>query len=466
MEDDDLDPTDMDELDGFSVKPLSAIGAPSAFAVKGPAFDYQAEANRQGEAAAADLGKSYDTYAARLRAMRLGPSKKDMAIDALAAFAQPTRSGRIGEALANSGAGLAAMRQQTRAAEQAREQQLAQAGFQRDLEMAKLRQAYGLKGLDVSGRIAAKQATSGITRPLKITHFATDLGVIAAVTTATPEGGLKTEYFKATAGGQPTGAPIAPPANMQPIASPAAAPPEAAPGAVPPPPAPPTAADAVAPVQPPGVVPERKLGEQWTAPDGNTYQQTLNGPKKIADPTPEFLAAKAGQEKVATEEASKSVGLKYDLKEKAREVAPIVSVVNDASQLIRSGQVITGIGAKQRLVALKAAAIAGDKEAAAKVAATEQFINATSRQLATIIKQFGSGTAISDSDRAMAEKIAGSDITLEADSIKWILDLQKRLNDITLKAATTPDQAKTELERRRAAPRKTLRWNPQTGKIE
>lgn len=449
---------------GFSVN-MGGMqpGMSAGFTVRGlPAFgDIQKETERQGREAAAELGKSYDTYAARLRALRLSPSKTDMAIDALAAFAQPTRSGRFGEAIGNAGAAMAAQRRETRVAELGREEKLAQAGFSRDAEMAKLRQAYGLKGLDLSGRVAVAQAKGLSARPLKITHFKTEFGVIAAVTT--PD--LKTAYYKASEGGEPTGDPIQPPANMQPIPAPGAAAPgpeAAASGAVPPPPAPPTAADEGK---------GRALRETWRDEDGFLYQQTLDGPKKIGDPTPEFLAKKAALERTATEESTKTVETRHELLKNAREVKPIVAVINDAARLIQSGMVVTGIGAKKVLIALKAKAALGDEEAKARVVATERFINATSRQIATIIKQFGSGTAISNSDREMAEKIAGSDITVEAESIAWILDLQKRLNDITLKAAMTPAEAREEQTRRKPATpapagRKILKWNPETRRAE
>ena len=48
------------------------------------------------------------------------------------------------------------------------------------------------------------------------------------------------------------------------------------------------------------------------------------------------------------------------------------------------------------------------------------------RQVADLVKQFGSGTGISDADRAYAEKIAGGNIELTPDAIKRIVALNEK----------------------------------------
>jgi len=50
------------------------------------------------------------------------------------------------------------------------------------------------------------------------------------------------------------------------------------------------------------------------------------------------------------------------------------------------------------------------------------------QQVATVIKAFGSGTGLSDADRAYAEKIAGGQITLNEGSIRKILEMNNKAN--------------------------------------
>ena len=422
-----------DDLD-FAVKP----GASSPFAVKAPSYDdIQSLIAEQRGAQEKSLRDSYDAYAKRIMAQRLGPSKKDMFIDALATFAQPTRTGRIGESLANVGAGLAATRRSTREGELAREDALAKAAFDRDTRLAELNARYGAQGVTAATRMGAA-AMKG-TKPEQLQP-----SVVSP--TGVAQNPFTGEVLPPGVGVTKTGR-IVKLENLTPEAVGALA--ASSPAAVPGPPAPPAGESMAVGPAAVGTGAPHRLGEQWRGEDGALYQQNVDGPKKIGEPSPDFEANKAGKVEGSKRDAVTSVDTKVDLQKAARDVAPIVAVVDDAKRLLTSGNVITGIGAKQRLVALKAAAMAGDKDAAAKVSATEQFINATSRQLATIIKQFGSGTAISDSDRRMAEKIAGSDITLEKDTLDWILGLSTRLNAITMKAAVTPEKAKTELQRRK-----------------
>jgi len=48
------------------------------------------------------------------------------------------------------------------------------------------------------------------------------------------------------------------------------------------------------------------------------------------------------------------------------------------------------------------------------------------KQVGTIIKQFGSGTGLSDADREYAEKIVGGKITLTEEAIRKIISINKR----------------------------------------
>lgn len=412
------------------------MSMPTRFSVGGvPDIEaLQKENERLGASMAADMGKTYDDYAKLIRDRRIGPTRKEQIIGALAAFAQPTRSGKIGEALGNSGGYLSAQMTQARQAQEARDDTLAKLGFERDTAMAKLRQAYGLSSLKLRADAAKAGAKGGNRKaflvPADETHG-------PRVMTVLPDGSdprLLTPQEVQAQGLDLASLPPAP-AGI------------AAPSAVPPPPAPPTAAEGGPPPTGRDAV---AVGESYVGPDGATYLRARVGAvdKKIAEPSPDFVAKAEGLKKGSQDQASATVATQTELEKSAREVQPVLAVLTDAKRLLDSGLVVTGVGAKQKLVALQIAAAAGDPEAKAKVEATQQYINAVLHQLGPVIKQFGSGTAISDSDRKVAEGLVGADTTLETNTLKWINDLQGRLSQITLKQAVRPDQARDEKARR------------------
>lgn len=120
---------------------------------------------------------------------------------------------------------------------------------------------------------------------------------------------------------------------------------------------------------------------------------------------------------------------------------------NKAIDLLNSG-VITGTGANFIVGAGKALQRIGVNFAEDAVANTEAFYANQAKQVAQIIKAFGSGTGLSDADRIYAEKAAAGKITMSEQSIRRIIDMNQRAskNVITefnadvnkLPAGTTP----------------------------
>ena len=62
------------------------------------------------------------------------------------------------------------------------------------------------------------------------------------------------------------------------------------------------------------------------------------------------------------------------------------------------------------------------------IANSEAYISQLGREVATVIKEFGAGTGLSDADREYAAKIVGGDIALDKDSLKRILRISKQVN--------------------------------------
>jgi len=68
----------------------------------------------------------------------------------------------------------------------------------------------------------------------------------------------------------------------------------------------------------------------------------------------------------------------------------------------------------------------GFKAAGDPVANTQAFAATMGTQVGQIIKQFGSGTGLSDADREYAEKIVGGKITLTEDAIKRLMAINEK----------------------------------------
>jgi len=60
------------------------------------------------------------------------------------------------------------------------------------------------------------------------------------------------------------------------------------------------------------------------------------------------------------------------------------------------------------------------------VANTQAYSAALGRQVGEVIKQFGSGTGLSDADREYAEKIAGGKISMNEQSLRRVMDINER----------------------------------------
>lgn len=110
----------------------------------------------------------------------------------------------------------------------------------------------------------------------------------------------------------------------------------------------------------------------------------------------------------------------------AKDAAGIIDTVKIGRDIMKSGM-ITGAGAEFFVnlnQALKTAGIdAGYADAAAN---SQAFAANMAGNVGRIIKQFGAGTGLSNADREYAEKMAGGKITLDANAIRRILDINER----------------------------------------
>jgi hypothetical protein len=97
-----------------------------------------------------------------------------------------------------------------------------------------------------------------------------------------------------------------------------------------------------------------------------------------------------------------------------------------AAEKLLNSPMVTGKGAEWILGAGKVLQQIGFNEGKTAIENTEAYAALMGKQVGQIIKQFGSGTGLSDADREYAEKIAAGKITLEKGSMKKIMAINKK----------------------------------------
>ena len=102
--------------------------------------------------------------------------------------------------------------------------------------------------------------------------------------------------------------------------------------------------------------------------------------------------------------------------------------VNKLSEDIGEDGFISGLGGQAKLNVIKALESVGlaPEEASRLASNTEAFFAYRGRAVAEIITAFGSGNALSDKDREYAQKIAAGEISMTKESIKKLLEIERR----------------------------------------
>lgn len=111
-----------------------------------------------------------------------------------------------------------------------------------------------------------------------------------------------------------------------------------------------------------------------------------------------------------------------DERDKASSAVTGLETIAQGRQLIQDG-IITGAGANTLVSVGKGLQRAGINIAEDPIANTEAYASLMGRQVGEIIKMFGSGTGLSDADRAYSQKIAGGEITVNEQALNRILDI-------------------------------------------
>jgi len=183
----------------------------------------------------------------------------------------------------------------------------------------------------------------------------------------------------------------------------------------------------------------QQMGVLKPADKGPTPQKvdTGDGGWKYVTPT-EGLTGRENPNKGKTE-VNVNVGEK-GLGKLAEEMAKSATTSLEAAKGARSGLenlyevkplldsgIITGTGAEFLTgVGNALSSRLGFKAFDDPVANTQAYSAALGRQVGEVIKQFGSGTGISDADREYAEKIAGGKISMNEQALRRVMDINER----------------------------------------
>ena len=346
----------------------------------------------------------------RLRAERAGPSESDKWWAISSALARPTTSGgRFGQTLSNIGEAMTGYSTERRKAEQEKSAMISKY----ELGLATLEDRAEI----AKAQAAAKAAAAG-TKPIKITQGLDDNDVPYVIETYSNG---RDVFRRLNPDGTP-GAVIPPPASA--TAAPStltgvqvAAGPRTLP------------ASGTSTERPSAPRTGVAVGATFRGVDGKLYVKTATGQREVEGASPEFEATRARDIKLAEKGAEATVDLQKEAEVKASAARMSQLFIDDSTKLIESGQIVSGLGANVKLQALRVRAAMKDKAAAAQVVATETFQINAANQVLSIIKNFGSGTAVSDADRAYATRMAGGDISLNEGSLARILKILTASNN-------------------------------------
>lgn len=180
------------------------------------------------------------------------------------------------------------------------------------------------------------------------------------------------------------------------------------------------------------------VGPGTTIFDPNSGKQVFSAPFKPDTLSPDALAQQlqlreAGKPSTVINnnpESSMFAGLPKDVRDEmfkrqatAQDAADLINVTNQGLQLLDQGA-ITGAGSGAKIAAVKWAQTLGipvSGDVASVVNNTEAYRSIMAKAVGKVIKNFGSGTGLSDADRQYAERLAGGDTNLNEPAIRRIL---------------------------------------------
>lgn len=115
----------------------------------------------------------------------------------------------------------------------------------------------------------------------------------------------------------------------------------------------------------------------------------------------------------------------------AQAAANTITTIHNMRNSLDRGA-ITGLGADAKLTIGRALSAAGFSAAQDPVANTQAYAAEAGNLVGQVIKQFGSGTGLSDADRQYALKISAGDINLDEKAMRRLLDIHEKANRVLI----------------------------------
>lgn len=115
--------------------------------------------------------------------------------------------------------------------------------------------------------------------------------------------------------------------------------------------------------------------------------------------------------------------------------AASVRTLNEMESLLNEGEIYTGSGAPVFLQAAKALEMVTGLADEEKIVRTETFMKTAAQEVLNIMGsgKLGAGTGLSDGDRKFAEQVVAGDISLDAKTIRRLIDTNRRANVYAIK---------------------------------
>lgn len=190
----------------------------------------------------------------------------------------------------------------------------------------------------------------------------------------------------------------------------------------------------------------RRVASGLLAPEvAKVYETRIKALQDAIAPTPDMKNAAASGMPVRdfldrgdenqTQRAilTNSVLPKLDKSQEAASAArdDINSIHSARTELDRPGGVFSGAFAEHKQYLAKVASALGIADTD-KIATTEAYGAAIGQRVASMVKAFGTGNAISDGDRKFAAAMAGGQITLDERSMRRILDIGEKASRLKI----------------------------------
>ena len=171
------------------------------------------------------------------------------------------------------------------------------------------------------------------------------------------------------------------------------------------------------------IIKTNKYGRVWDEQAGSFKNPSEMGLR----PAPQVQEVINRADQLTTDLSKAGINKFTDLTDKAKTAVDTLSLNNRSLQILDAG-VFTGTGAELLTGTAKLAAALGMENAATATAErTEEYVATRARQVGNFVKNFGSGTSITDSDRDYAEKAVAGQVTMTEAAIRRLLEIERRV---------------------------------------